>query len=103
MFKFPKCFFGWDNFKWMITEMNKMYSGATDSFYSKKRIESGLAFIALQWGMIYYLLKHSEKMTMTDMLIWAGVEAGVAGYMINQIEKNNKAANEKTDTSNNSI
>lgn len=94
--KIPKLFFGWTNIKWFISEINKIYSGSTDSFYSKKRIESGIAFIIFQWGMIYYLLKHSSTMAMTDMLLWAGIESAVAGYMINQIEKNNRAANEAT-------
>lgn len=91
-------FFGWNSFKWNFVELKKMYSGRVDSFYSKKRIESGIAFIVLQWGMIYFLLKHSSTMTMTDMLIWAGIEGAIAGYMINQIEKNNRPNEAPTDS-----
>ena len=94
---FKKGFFGWDSFKWNFIEFKKMYSGRVDSFYSKKRIESGIAFIVLQWGMIYWLLNKYLVMTTTDFLLWAGIEAAVAGYMINQIEKNNKP-DEKTTT-----
>jgi hypothetical protein len=42
--------------------------------------------------MIFFLLKKYETLTMTDFLIWAGVEFAVSGYMINQIQKE-KAAN----------
>ena len=33
-------FLGWENIKWIIRELGKMYS-STISFFSKKRIESG--------------------------------------------------------------
>jgi len=39
-----KFFFGWENIKWVISELGKMYS-SKPSFFSKKRIESGVAFI----------------------------------------------------------
>lgn len=86
-------FFGWNNFKKNFVEFKKMYSGEK-SFFSKKRIESGIAFIILQWGMVYYLIHNIalEKMDMYDMLMWAGIEGVVAGYMISHIqnEKNPK-------------
>ena len=86
-----KYFFGWDNIKWLIKEVGAMYSGKS-SYFSKKRVESGIAFGIAQWGMIFFLLKKYETLTMTDFLIWAGVEFAVSGYMINQIQKE-KAAN----------
>ena len=85
-----KYYFGWENIKWFISEVNKMYSGAVESFFSKKRVESGVAFIILQWGMIFWLLKKYEVMSTTDFLLWATIEGAIAGYMINQIEKNNR-------------
>jgi len=86
-----KYFFGWDNLKWLITQLGAMYSGKS-SYFSKKRVESGIAFAIAQWGMIFFLLKKYETLSMTDFLIWAGVEFTVSGYMINQIQKE-KAAN----------
>ena len=80
-----KKFFGWENIRWGIKEVIKIYSSG-DSFFSKKRIESGIAFIVFQWGMIFYLLKHIN-MEMMEMAMWAGIEATVCGYVINQIEK----------------
>lgn len=84
-----KFFFGWTNLKWVVTEIMKLYSNQK-SFFSKKRIESGIAFIIAQWGMVFFLLKKQEVMSMTDMFMWAGIEFLIAGYMINQIQKEKK-------------
>lgn len=84
--KLPKTFIGYSNIKWLIIELIKMYSSES-SFFSKKRIESGVAFIILQWGMIYYLIQHILKMDMMEMVMWAGVEATICGYALNMIEK----------------
>jgi hypothetical protein len=79
-------FFGWENIKWFIREIGKIYS-AQDSFFSKKRIESGVAFIIAQWGMIYFLMTHLPTLTMGEFLLWAAAEFAVSGYIINQIQK----------------
>jgi hypothetical protein len=82
-------FFGWTNLKWFISEIGKMYS-SKDSYFSKKRIESGIAFAISQWGMIEFLVKKIDTMTSSDIAIWAGIEFAVAGYMVNQIQKEKK-------------
>ena len=82
-------FFGWENIKWFIGELGKIYSSGK-SFFSKKRIESGIAFIIAQWGMIYFLLEKLPVMTTSDLAIWAGIEFAVSGYIINQIQKEKK-------------
>ena len=82
-------FFGWTNIKWFISEIGKMYS-AKDSYFSKKRIESGVAFAVSQWGMIEFFAKKIDTMTTSDMVMWAGIEFAVAGYMVNQIQKEKK-------------
>jgi hypothetical protein len=66
-----------------------MYSAST-SFFSKKRIESGVAFLIAQWGMIFFLLKKHSDLSMTDFVMWVAVEMAVAGYMIHQIQKEKK-------------
>jgi hypothetical protein len=81
-----KKLFSLENIKWLIKETLGIYS-PKDSFFSKKRIESGIAFAIAQWGMITFLVKKIDLLTISDMLIWAGVEFAVAGYMINQIQK----------------
>ena len=91
-----KYFFGWTNIKWLITELINMYSGKS-SYFSKKRIESGVAFIIAQWGMIFFLLEKHQDLTMTDLIMWAGVEFAISGYMVHQIQKEKKSE-ENTDT-----
>jgi len=81
-----KYFFGWTNIKWFIVELVKMYS-AQPSYFSKKRIESGLAFIIAQAGMIFFLLMKYETMLTSEFLWWAAAEFAVSGYIINAIQK----------------
>jgi ascorbate-specific PTS system EIIC-type component UlaA len=84
-----KYFFGWNNIKWAIKEVVNIYS-SKKSFFSKKRIESGIAFVIAQWGMIFFLLENINKMSTSDLFIWAGIEFAVSGYIINQIQKEKK-------------
>jgi hypothetical protein len=57
------------------------------SFFSKKRIESGLSFIIAQWGMIFFLLQKYQSLTMGEFILWAAAEFAVSGYIINKIQK----------------
>jgi hypothetical protein len=91
--KSKKYFFGWTNIKFVIKEILKIYS-ANPSYFSKKRIESGIAFIIAQWGMIFFLLQKISIMTSSDLAIWAGIEFAVSGYIINQIQKEKKPFSE---------
>ena len=80
--------------KWFVSEIGKIYSNE-DSYFSKKRIESGVAFVIGQWGMIYFLIKNITTMTTSDVAIWSGVEFALAGYMISQIQKEKKTEETK--------
>jgi hypothetical protein len=84
-----KYFLGWTNLKWVIKELIKLYSDEK-SFFSKKRVESGIAVIVGQWGMIYFLLINIDKLTASDIALWASVEFAIAGYIVNQIQKEKK-------------
>jgi len=84
-----KLFFGWENIKWLIREITNMYS-SKESFFSKKRIESGIAFIIAQWGMIFFLLEKHKTLLMSDFAIWVSIEFFVAGYMVYQIQSEKK-------------
>jgi hypothetical protein len=84
--KKQKYFFGWENIKWITKELLNMYS-AKSSYFSKKRIESGVAFLVAQWGMVFFLLEKHSDLSMTDMLMWAGAEFAISGYMLAQIQK----------------
>ena len=90
-----KYFFGWSNIKWLITQIINIYSNKP-SYFSKKRIESGIAFIIAQWGMIFFLLEKHSTLTMGEFLLWAGTEFAVSGYIINKIQKEKKEENEST-------
>ena len=79
-----------NNIKWFIKEIGKIYS-TEDSYFSKKRIESGIAFIIGQFGMIYFLIQSVDVMTTQDMLMWSGTEFLIAGYTVSQIQKEKKS------------
>lgn len=82
--------------RWIIKELIKVFSDEK-SYFSKKRIESFVAFIVGQYGMIYFLLKHINTISATDISLWAGIEFFIAGYVINQIQKEKKEnKNEKS-------
>ena len=90
---FNKGFFGWENFKWLCRELLKVGS-SQQGYFSKKRMESGVAFLILQYGM-WDILQHlieKETTSMSDFAIWAGIEAFICGYALNKIEaaKGNK-------------
>lgn len=83
---------------WFIFELIKILS-SEPSYFSKKRIESASAFIIGQIGMIYYLIEHIQIMTSTDIGIWSGIEFLIAGYTVNQIQKQKKNDYNKTNQS----
>ena len=87
--KLPKTFFGWENIKWAIKELMNVYS-TNKSFFSKKRLESGMAFLIGQFGMVYFMLQNHATMTASDLAIWAGIEFAISGYMVTQIQKEKK-------------
>ena len=86
-------FFGWENIKWFCKEIMNIYS-SKDSYFSKKRLESGVAFLIAQWGMIFFLLEKHSTLTMGEFLLWAAAEFAVSGYIINKIQKEKKVESE---------
>ena len=94
MEKQKKLFFGWTNLKWFCTEIINIYS-TKKSYFSKKRIESGLAFIIAQWGMIFFLLEKHSTLSMGEFLLWAAAEFAVSGYIINKIQKEKSSVSDQ--------
>jgi hypothetical protein len=88
-----KWFLGWDNIKWFITEIGNIYT-ASPSYFSKKRIESSIAFIVGQVGMLWFLCENISKLTASDIVLWAGVEFAISGYIVSQIQKEKKQVEE---------
>ena len=86
--------------KWLFTELMNMYSART-SYFSKKRIESGIAFVIAQWGMIFFLLEKHSTLSMGEFLLWATAEFAVAGWMISKIQKEKSTNTENTDETDN--
>lgn len=82
----------WGKITWFFSEIMKLYSNQ-GSYFSKKRVESGIAFLVGQWGMIYFLNKNIEAVTASDIILWAGVEFAISGYMITHIQKEKKGNN----------
>lgn len=88
--KFPKkYFFGWTNIKWFIAEFIKIGSNG-NSFFSKKRIESGIAFGVVIWGCVFWLLKKYTTMTTSDFIMWSTIPIAIAGYTVAMIERAKK-------------
>ena len=75
-----------EKIKWFFTEIVNIYS-TNKSYFSKKRIESGIAFVIAQWGMIFFLLEKHKDLSMGEFLLWAAAEFSVAGWMIHKIQK----------------
>ena len=90
-------FFGYNNWKRLISELIKLYSDKP-SFFSRKRIESGIAFIIFQWGMFTWLY-HNMDCPMSELAIWASIQAFVCGYALKEIQKEkvfNKTSKDET-------
>ena len=84
----------WSTFKWFIKEVAMIYSSGR-SFFSKKRVESGAAFIIAQWGMIFFLLEKHSTLSMGEFLLWAAAEFAVSGYIINKIQKEKSSVSDQ--------
>ena len=72
-----------------IKELIKIYA-VEDSFFSKKRIESGIAFAFALGATIYYVSKKIDTMDMWSFGYVMTTWLFIAGYTVNQIQ------NEKT-------
>lgn len=83
-------FFGWTNIRWFIKEIGNIYSSKR-SYFSKKRLESGISFGVGQIGMIWYICENVSNMSSSDIALWAGIEFAIAGYIVNQIQREKNA------------
>ena len=88
------------NIKWFFTEIMNIYS-VNKSFFSKKRIESGVSFIIAQWGMVFFLLEKHSTLSMGEFLLWASAEFAIGGWMIHKIQKEKSTNSENTDETEN--
>lgn len=79
----------WSNVKWFFNELIKILS-AEKSFFSKKRMESALAFVTALLGGWIWFWYHIKNMPVSDFLIWVSVYLAVSGYLVSQIQKEKK-------------
>ena len=84
--KLPKMFFGWTNFKWLIIEFIAMYSNKP-SYFSKKRFESSMAFLSALGLILTHAYYSRATITNSEILADAALLFAVAGYTVNQIQK----------------
>ena len=82
----------WKNIIWFFTEIINLWSDKP-SYFSKKRVESSIAFIIAQVGMIIYLVNRIDTMDIYEFLMWAGAEFLIAGYTISHIQREKKTKN----------
>lgn len=90
--KLPKTFFGWSNIKWLFKEFIAMYS-TKDSYFSKKRFESSIAFLAATGLIIWHAYYDRTKITNSEILADAALLFTIAGYTLNQIQKEKAITN----------
>jgi len=88
--KLPKCFFGWTNLKWLIKEFIAMYS-TRDSYFSKKRFESSIAFLSGVGIILSYVWLHRFTIQNSEVLADAAILFGIAGYQLNAIQREKKS------------
>ena len=81
-----KLFFGWTNFKWLCKELLAMYSNDS-SYFSKKRFESSVAFVTAMAIIITHVYHDRETITNSEILTDATLLFLIAGYTVNQIQK----------------
>jgi len=80
-------FIGRNRMAWAVKELIKMYSANEKSYFGKKRIESGIAFVVAEHGAIFWLAKKYDVMTTMDFCAWLTIQLFIAGWYVNQIQK----------------
>lgn len=73
----------------LLKEFIKIYSNKK-SLFSKKRIESSIAFLIGQIGMISFFYVNLNKLDIYDILLWSSLQFAIAGYILDKIEKSKK-------------
>ena len=75
-----------------LKELIAVYSDEP-SYFSKKRLESGVSFLLGQLGMVSYIIANYSVMSVSEVLMWATLQFTISGYVMTHIQKekqNNK-------------
>ena len=73
-----------------LRELINIYSNQP-SYFSKKRIESGIAFAIAQMFLVVFFFYYLDQLTTTEVVALSTLEFTISGYMINHIQKQKKA------------
>ena len=76
----------WNRIQWLVTELVNTCSDKP-SYFSKKRIQAWLLFDSGLGCMLYWFFTHVDKMTYGEIIAFASVLFGAAGYQIQTIQK----------------
>ena len=87
--KLPKTFIGWSNLKWLIKQIVAMYSNQ-ESYFSKKRVESSIAFISAMGIILAHVYSDRATITNSEILADAALLFTIAGYTVARIESEKK-------------
>lgn len=78
--------FGYNNFKFVITELVKILSDKP-SYFSQKRIKANIAFVAALVVLLGHAWFTRNEMTTMEACEIGLILLGVAGYMVNKTQK----------------
>lgn len=79
-------FFGWENVKWFLRNIQATFSNQP-SYFARKRIESFILFINASTLLDLFCIKHWASMTSPEMLAIYAAQMVYAGYQVTQIRK----------------
>jgi hypothetical protein len=77
------------NLKWFFSELIKLLSDEK-SYFSKKRVESFIIFLAVLITYIWYCIVNITTMSATDFTLVSGAIMVYGGYTVNSIQKEKK-------------
>lgn len=86
-----KGFFGWENQKWFLRNIQATFSNK-ESYFARKRIESFILFINATALLDMFCYKTWQKLDTPSMLAIYGAQMVYAGYQVIQIRKDLKMA-----------
>ena len=77
------------NLKWFFSELIKLLSDEK-SYFSKKRVESFIIFLAVLITYVWYCIVNITTMNATDFTLVSGAIIVYGGYTVNSIQKEKK-------------
>jgi len=77
------------NLKWFFGELIKLLSDEK-SYFSKKRVESFIIFLAVLITYVWYCIVNITTMSATDFTLVSGAMMVYGGYTVNSIQKEKK-------------